>query len=319
MMRWPWILVCLLALALPALFPVRASAEDAGLLDRLRQTVRIEIRIPVLGGDWEKVPAYEIRSRQEVKRILDALRLEPTGVAAGWKWPNRLAFVLSDGSAIQASIGGAPELIGIDLPGGKSADFRLPDEFRDVIGPCLQRAVEYFEESCGKGQAMSGANGQHARGPSPQPGEAVHGLKVTLAAASTRVKTDQDLQLSSVFENVGTTRLPLTFWWNRRLRVTDAAGNVVAPGPGPVLPCGVAETAVPLEPGKSLERKEHFGCTQPAGCDRTVGWSYHLAPGTYRIVLIYESPMPHGYDHNPDPGAWIGKVLSNEITVKIGE
>ena len=41
--------------------------------------------------------------------------------------------------------------------------------------------------------------------------------------------------------NDGAVPLALTFWWNRSMRVVDAAGDVVKPGAGPVLPCGVAE------------------------------------------------------------------------------
>jgi hypothetical protein len=125
-------------------------------------------------------------------------------------------------------------------------------------------------------------------------------------------------ELSSTFTNDGDAPVALAFWWNRTLRVVDAAGQLVAPGPGPVLPCGVAEDLEVVAPGASFERAESLGCTQPAGRSERIGWSYDLAPGTYRVTLIYEAPPSHGFtQHAPDPREFRGRLESNEVTLTI--
>jgi hypothetical protein len=89
-------------------------------------------------------------------------------------------------------------------------------------------------------------------------------------------------------------------------------------GPGPVLPCGVAEDLEVVAPGASFERVESLGCTQPAGRSERIGWSYDLAPGTYRVTLIYEAPPAHGFtQHAPDPSEFRGRLESNEVALAI--
>src|SRR5580700_7032930 len=111
----------------------------------------------------------------------------------------------------------------------------------------------------------------------------------------TRQRAGDTPVLKSVFTNKGTSPLALTFWWNRSMRVVDAQGNVVAPGPGSVLPCGVKEPWLVLEPGGRVERDEPLACTQPAGRVERIGWSYELAPGSYRVTLVFEAPPKHGF------------------------
>jgi hypothetical protein len=96
------------------------------------------------------------------------------------------------------------------------------------------------------------------------------------------------------------------------MRVTDSSGHEMAPGPGPVLPCGVKEDITHLEPGHTFERAEPLGCTQPAGRPESIGWSYALPPGTYRAVLNFAYPPKHGYVE-PDADAWRGEVESNAV------
>jgi hypothetical protein len=142
---------------------------------------------------------------------------------------------------------------------------------------------------------------------------------VTLKASKTAFPTSADVQLTGVFENVGPRPLAMTFWWNRSMRITDAAGKTLVPGAGPVLPCGAAETPHLLAPGARHERTEPLGCTQCAGLSRAVGWSYTLPAGRYRIVLIYENPAPHGHWPNRVPDAWRGRVESEPVEITIGK
>lgn len=125
-------------------------------------------------------------------------------------------------------------------------------------------------------------------------------------------------ELSSTFTNDGPAPIALAFWWNRSMRVIDASGKVVVAGAGPVLPCGVAEELEVLAPGATFDRPEPLACTQPAGRAEPIGWSYELAPGTYRVTLIYEAPPSHGFtQHAPDPHAFRGRLESNEVTLTI--
>ncbi|MFO0595362.1 MAG: hypothetical protein U0228_08660 [Myxococcaceae bacterium] len=123
-------------------------------------------------------------------------------------------------------------------------------------------------------------------------------------------------RLVSVWKNTGSTPVALAFWWNRRLRVRDASGAVVEPGPGPVLPCGVAEDWTVIEPGQSFERDEALACTQPAGRSEPIGWSYdHLAAGPWKVTLLFAAPPAHGFSQSPPhPHAFTGSLESNEVT-----
>ena len=125
-------------------------------------------------------------------------------------------------------------------------------------------------------------------------------------------------ELVSTFTNDGDAPVALAFWWNRTMRVVDDAGRIVVPGAGPVLPCGVAEDLELVAPGASFERTESLGCTQPAGRSERIGWSYDVAPGTYRVTLIYEAPPAHGFtQHAPDPREFRGRLESNEVAIAI--
>lgn len=133
-----------------------------------------------------------------------------------------------------------------------------------------------------------------------------------------RVDPARPLQLVSTYVNQGTTPLALTFWWNRRLRVVDARGQVVSPGDGPVLPCGVGESWRQLEPGERHVEPQTLGCTQPAGRPEPIGWSYELMPGTYRVTLLFESPPAHGFSQaDAHPHAFVGRVESNEVELVV--
>jgi hypothetical protein len=70
--------------------------------------------------------------------------------------------------------------------------------------------------------------------------------------------------------------------------------------------------------GATFERHESVGCTQPAGRSEKIGSSYALAPGTYSITLMFESPPAHGFtQHTADPREFRGRVESNPVTVTI--
>lgn len=128
----------------------------------------------------------------------------------------------------------------------------------------------------------------------------------------------KDLALSAIYTNRSRAPLALTFWWNRTMRVLDDQGRLVTPGPGPVLPCGVAEGWQVLMPGRSYQRSEPLQCTQPAGRSESIGWSYKLTPGTWRITLVYEAPPAHGFSQSEDNEyAFRGRVESPEIVVEL--
>jgi hypothetical protein len=143
-------------------------------------------------------------------------------------------------------------------------------------------------------------------------------LTIALAADRPCWRQDESITFTSTFTNTGSSALALTFWWNRMIRVVDARGSVVAPGPGPILPCGVAEEWTVLEPGQHLDRTEPLGCTQPAGRREPIGWSYALPPGTYRVRLVFEAPPLHGFSQSrPDPRAYRGRVETNEVELVV--
>lgn len=125
-------------------------------------------------------------------------------------------------------------------------------------------------------------------------------------------------QLRTTFINEGAEPVALTFWWNRTLEVRDAAGALVTPGQGPVLPCGAGEDWTVVGPGQRFERPDGFACTQPVGVDKPVGWSYALAPGSYRVRFLYRAPPPHGFTQSePHPQAFTGALTSNELEVTV--
>jgi len=143
-------------------------------------------------------------------------------------------------------------------------------------------------------------------------------LEVRLELRTPRVPEGEDPELVSTLRNRGSRPLGLTLWWTRRLQIRDAAGALVEPGPGPTLPCGVAEEVTILAPGAALERAEAWSCTQPAGAPSGVGWSYQLAPGRYTLSLVYESPPPHGFtQHPPGQEVWRGRAVSNEVELEV--
>jgi len=145
-----------------------------------------------------------------------------------------------------------------------------------------------------------------------------NGLRVTLKEPEGPFKGPAKVELTSVFENVGDKAFTMTFWWTRSIRVIDKAGDEVRPGPGPSLPCGIPEEPTTLAPGQSMERREVFGCTQPAGLDKKVGWDYdRLPPGRYRLTLVIENPPRHGYDVHSGGDAWEGKLETEPVDIVI--
>ncbi len=143
-------------------------------------------------------------------------------------------------------------------------------------------------------------------------------LTIELKAIGTKATAKEPPKFTGVYTNRGSKPLALTFWWNRTMRVVDAGGRVVPPGPGPSLPGGVAEEWVVLAPGASIERNEPMGCTQPAGRTERIGWSYSLAPGIYRVALVFEAPPAHGFTQSsPNAYAFVGRAESNEVLVQI--
>ncbi len=146
-----------------------------------------------------------------------------------------------------------------------------------------------------------------------------NGLKVSLSSVKEKYAPGRPVQLNSTFENLGKAEMSLTFWWNRRLRITDSQGKVVVPDKGRELPCGKGESPALLAPGKTISRSEPLVCTQPKGVEQSIGWKYKLKPGTYKIALVFEAPPTHGYSINSADNAWKGKVVSNEVTITIEE
>ncbi len=121
------------------------------------------------------------------------------------------------------------------------------------------------------------------------------------------------------YTNQGDAPLALTFWWTRTLRVVDDSGRVMAPSPGPVLPCGAAEKWTVLAPGESVDHDEALACTQPAGRSEAIGWSYaNVAAGHYTVTVVMSAPPAHGFTQSsPDARAFAGTVESNAANVII--
>jgi hypothetical protein len=140
-------------------------------------------------------------------------------------------------------------------------------------------------------------------------------LEIALTADPAGYVAGQPIAFNGVYRNAGTRPLALTFWWNRNGRLVDSNGRLIPPGPGPVLPCGIAEEWVELAPGQTFERAEPLACTQPAGRREPIGWSYAPGPGTYRFTLVFEAPPPHGFTQSRGHDrAFRGRVESNEVT-----
>jgi hypothetical protein len=128
----------------------------------------------------------------------------------------------------------------------------------------------------------------------------------------------KDLALSAIYTNTSRQPLALAFWWNRSMRVVDSQGRILTPGPGPKLPCGVAERWQILMPGHKYQRSEPLACTQPASQAAPIGWSYNLTPGTYGITLLFEAPPAHGFSQSePNEYAFSGRVESREVVVEL--
>lgn len=128
----------------------------------------------------------------------------------------------------------------------------------------------------------------------------------------------KELTLSAIYTNTTPKPLALAFWWNRSMRIVDAQGRLVTPGPGPVLPCGIVERWQILMPGHSYQRSEPLSCTQPAGKSAAIGWSYKLSPGTYGITLVFEAPPAHGFSQSEaSEYAFVGRVESREHVVEL--
>lgn len=143
-------------------------------------------------------------------------------------------------------------------------------------------------------------------------------LAITLHPATGPARAGDLILLSATYQNTGDTPLALAFWWQRTMIVKDAAGQVITPGPGSVLPCGVAEDLIILAPGESHTRDEPLACTQPAGAPATVGWSYPLPAGDYTVALVHAAPPAHGFgQHAPDPREFRGRAESNPVRVHV--
>ncbi len=143
-------------------------------------------------------------------------------------------------------------------------------------------------------------------------------LEIRLRCDRPRVREGEAITLTGIYRNVGDAPLTLAFWWHRTMRVRDAEGRVVAPGPGPVLPCGVGEDLAILGPGEEFARAEPLQCTQPAGQAASIGWSYALTAGEYGVTLVFAAPPAHGFtQHVPDPREFRGRVESDELRLAV--
>lgn len=144
-------------------------------------------------------------------------------------------------------------------------------------------------------------------------------LQVELFCDQASFRSADEVALRSRFTNTGDAQVLLTFWWNRRIELRDGKGEVVSPGPGPTLPCGMAERPTTLQPGQAHDSREGLACTQPAGATVEIGWQYsQLEPGEYRARLVFAYPPSHGYDTEVE-GHWEGSITSNEVMFTILE
>ena len=144
-----------------------------------------------------------------------------------------------------------------------------------------------------------------------------NGLKITISAEPGPHEDPKEVVLKATYENVGDEPFSLTFWWTVTLRIKNEKGITLRPGHGPELPCGIKEDPEVLKPGGTFTRDRYLQCTQPAGLKALVGWGYDLAPGTYEITLVMNSPPKHGYGVNTNTDAWKGRAESNSIRITI--
>jgi hypothetical protein len=144
-------------------------------------------------------------------------------------------------------------------------------------------------------------------------------LTITLSRGAPLL-AGEPLALRAIYRNTSAAPIALTFWWTRRMRVVDEAGRPVDQAPGPVAPCGAAEEWTVLPPGGTCERDEPLACTQPAGVQQTVGWSYPLPAGRYRVSLLFQQPPLHGFTQStPHAAAFTGSIESTPLDVMVGE
>ncbi len=111
----------------------------------LRTTDKIEILLRAQGQGW--VVAATITDPDEVSRIVEVFlkSLDALAMPAGWKWTNRVDFVLRDGRRIETSIGLTPDLVGVR---GQtvSGDYELSTDLRAAMEPWLAQAEKNLAE-----------------------------------------------------------------------------------------------------------------------------------------------------------------------------
>jgi hypothetical protein len=143
-------------------------------------------------------------------------------------------------------------------------------------------------------------------------------LAVTLSGNAKYV-AGESIVFKGTYANVSDESLVLTFWWNRFIKVRDAqSGEIIAPGAGPKLPCGVGEDECVIAAKSSVEREEYLGCTQPHGAEELIGWSYDLRPGSYIATLVFEYPRCN-YGKSRNSSHFTGRAESNEFQFQVEE
>jgi hypothetical protein len=131
-------------------------------------------------------------------------------------------------------------------------------------------------------------------------------------------RSAKELALSAIYTNTSPRPLALAFQWNRSMRIVDAQGVVVPPGPGPVLRGGGVEHWQIVMPGHRCQRPEPLSCPQPAGVAGPIGWSYKLSRGVYGITLVFEAPPAHGFSQSETSEyAFVGRVESRQLLVEL--
>lgn len=142
-------------------------------------------------------------------------------------------------------------------------------------------------------------------------GQPVDGLRLALQCEQ------GSPHLMSTYHNESDAALHLGFWWNVRMLVLDAQGQVVPADGGPGRPCGAGEDPTAVGAGEQHARTQYMACTQPLGEERPVGWSYE-SHDTHDVVvyLVYENPPPHGYGVL-EANTWRGRVVSNPLAIKL--
>lgn len=119
------------------------------------RTVRIEIAIS--DPCPRAVKPHVVTDAAAIAAVVRTIYLKPRGDAA-WDWPNRVTFVLDDGSRIRTSISGFGDF-GVQLPGASSShDYEMPDRLLEAVRPHLTIAVRKWEATCRR-RAAPGASG----------------------------------------------------------------------------------------------------------------------------------------------------------------